>query len=1111
MADLYANYAQLAAARTEGVDYTRTRVEVPGAVWASVAVHGGSIEPGSGEVARAVAGSRMSYYEFAGIMSSGNADLHITSTNFDEPIGAALIRTTPRTLSFHGYTGTTGVAETAVGGLDTASVALVTNALRLAGFTVVTAASEIAGTDPANICNRNQSGAGVQLEMSRAQREVFFPGGDLSRAMRDSGQRTATFSAYVAAVQSIFPAEVPAGTGIRPPYRFIAEVAPGADPGASPSTWAFTGDGIRWRSRAGIKIENGRDDEAGEVEAGSADITFDDRSGKLSPRNVLGEWYGRIGVNTPMRVTLLTIADTFTRTVPSGLGTEPRSGATWQHVTPSLWSVNGSAAVTTLSAASTFNTAFIGDPVGPDIDVTHSASISAMPTGGAWVHATMVRRRDTAHFYRAHTEFQPDGTIVVKIQRVRAGSTTTLTSNVVTGYTFTAGTVVRTRVRSIGRTILIKAWTGATEPAGWQCSVADDAVDGSGFGFYEWRLATNAGALSVTIDDVEVRSTVFCGQVPEWPVRWPSKSGVDVIAPVVASGILRWLKQGQPPLASPISQQLAAYNPQAYWELKDGSSATAAGSSVPYGFPALGTDVTFGNADAPGGALGSVSLNTVASSRLAGVVRSWNLGNGDAGVILYARFPSLPAASPARPLLEIRTIGDIRRWVVTCDAATFNLTAYDAGNNDVGSTGGNVYGIDPTKWFALHVEMNKSGTSDTAFAISWHQVGSQVFYGPAGTVPGRLVTRISDVILTAPVDGTLVSNVWVGPSSVPFVDNTFMAVSSGFSGETDVARIRRVFGYAGIEVAVAPGAGRRLGPQPRNATALEVARDAEKAGYGVLYERGSILGYLPWSARINVPVALALDWAQGHLDEPPEPTDDDQRIVNRWTSSRPDGSERTAENAASIAANRLYADGDEVNVQTDDQLDDDAGWHVAVGTVGDMRWPRIKINLTRNPGLIPQWLGCRVGSRVTVANAPRQILGEVIDLIIEGFTIEVNVDYEWTVEMACSPAKPWTQVGTWGVMRWDAGTSELAEDITLTETLWDIRARTYEDTWASAGGYSWNVNGEILPVTSVTAPVQSGGYWTQTATVVRGSALAKTHAPGEPIHLAEPRRWGMSS
>lgn len=204
MADLYASYTDLAASETEGVDYERRSVPVTDATWCAIAIHGGGIEPGSGEVARAVGAGLMAHYEFAGIKPSGNSDLHVTSTNFDEPTAQGIVTSSRRCLSMHGYSGTAGLAETSIGGLDSAMVARVSSALTRAGFRVITAAQEINGSDAANICNKTTISAGVQVEMSNALRSSFFPDGDLSRSMRDSGRRTGAFHAYVAALRSAF-------------------------------------------------------------------------------------------------------------------------------------------------------------------------------------------------------------------------------------------------------------------------------------------------------------------------------------------------------------------------------------------------------------------------------------------------------------------------------------------------------------------------------------------------------------------------------------------------------------------------------------------------------------------------------------------------------------------------------------------------------------------------------------------------------------------------------------------------------------------------------------------------------------------------------------------
>jgi phage replication-related protein YjqB (UPF0714/DUF867 family) len=201
--NLYDNYAQLAAAEEEGVAYTRSALDRPTTSWASIAIHGGGIEVGSGELALAVGDGLMDTYVFAGIKASHNSDLHITSTEFDEPQCLALVGAADRTISFHGYGGPVGEAETALGGLDSDLERSISAALTNKGVRVISASREVAGTDPANICNKNRRGAGVQLELSHVLRKSFFPNGDWSRAMRDSGQRTQSFYDYVEAVRSV--------------------------------------------------------------------------------------------------------------------------------------------------------------------------------------------------------------------------------------------------------------------------------------------------------------------------------------------------------------------------------------------------------------------------------------------------------------------------------------------------------------------------------------------------------------------------------------------------------------------------------------------------------------------------------------------------------------------------------------------------------------------------------------------------------------------------------------------------------------------------------------------------------------------------------------------
>lgn len=201
MADLYSSFAALAAAEQEGTQWSRAARHHPGATWSSIAIHGGGIEIGSEELAYAVAQNMMSSYVFAGLKSSGNSDLHITSTVFDEPTGLALVASTLHTLSFHGFVGVG--KQTALGGMDRALMDVIYDRLTAEGFNVIPAPDEIAGANPLNICNKNKRRRGVQLEMSTDQRKAFFPNDDWSRAMRETGARTDEFWAYANVMRSL--------------------------------------------------------------------------------------------------------------------------------------------------------------------------------------------------------------------------------------------------------------------------------------------------------------------------------------------------------------------------------------------------------------------------------------------------------------------------------------------------------------------------------------------------------------------------------------------------------------------------------------------------------------------------------------------------------------------------------------------------------------------------------------------------------------------------------------------------------------------------------------------------------------------------------------------
>ncbi len=192
----YRSFAELTAHEREGIDFAR-RAEFRGSRIAVVAPHGGGIEAGTSEIARALAGAELSFYDFDGMKPRGNEILHVSSGRFDDPSCIELNRTCATVLTVHGAAGKAPLVH--VGGLDEPFKSALIGALRGSGIRADRDETEHPGTDPANICNRGTSGAGVQLEISHGMREGMFDG--LLRHER--AYTTPVFRNFITTIRSV--------------------------------------------------------------------------------------------------------------------------------------------------------------------------------------------------------------------------------------------------------------------------------------------------------------------------------------------------------------------------------------------------------------------------------------------------------------------------------------------------------------------------------------------------------------------------------------------------------------------------------------------------------------------------------------------------------------------------------------------------------------------------------------------------------------------------------------------------------------------------------------------------------------------------------------------
>jgi len=191
----YKSFAELSGSEREGISYRR-RVKKRRSGIAIIAPHGGGIEPGTSEIASAIAGSLFSYYTFDGLKQGGNEILHIPSVLFDEPKCLQLINDSEIAVAIHGCGGDTKVIH--VGGLHDELKTRLINSMLKAGFDTRLAEINFAGTQVQNICNRGRLGRGVQIEISEGLRRTMF------KAFDRVGRKISTevFQKFVDSIQT---------------------------------------------------------------------------------------------------------------------------------------------------------------------------------------------------------------------------------------------------------------------------------------------------------------------------------------------------------------------------------------------------------------------------------------------------------------------------------------------------------------------------------------------------------------------------------------------------------------------------------------------------------------------------------------------------------------------------------------------------------------------------------------------------------------------------------------------------------------------------------------------------------------------------------------------
>lgn len=608
----------------------------------------------------------------------------------------------------------------------------------------------------------------------------------------------------------------------------------------------------------------------------------------------------------------------------------------------------------------------------------------------------------------------------------------------------------------------------------------------------------------------------FHGFINEWPTRWTDPSATDCTVTIQCAGVMRRLAQAKA-LRSPLFRTISGvsegdYVPHLYYPMEDGSNSTQVASGLAGQRPAVVTGSVNFAADSE--LVGSAPLPTLGTDALVAATVPAYANTNQWVVQVALKIESEPAGNTT--FLEVDTPGGSNTlWRLYIQPGTPAIVWWEAYTSSGGVTGtGTGVSLDGVG-FANPSEAEFFGRWWFYTLSSYTNPDDGLVYGGMSITDDGDFDSESAGAGSATVHAAATGIRVYGGSGCSaghlalFTDPNFRtifdafnnsAAMGGWAGELAHERIRRLCREERIPLVTQATTSTAMGPQPIGSL-LAILRNCEAADQGFLSEHEFGLAYQALSQRYNQPVALELDFDQRHIGGTPEPADDDQRLVNKFTASRPDGSSGVAEEEAGTLGTGaggagVYEASATVNVESDDQLDDYASWKVHLGTVDEDRWPQLAFRLHGSPELIPGWLATRLGDRVTVANPPPQMNPDTIDQVIEGYAERWDT-VSWVAGLSLSPASPYTvfvvEDDDLGLL--DSGTSTLAADALPGATSLSVATSDVLDLWTTTETpFDVKISGVTVTVSAV-----SGASSPQTFTV---TGVTKSLAAGAPTVLA---------
>lgn len=598
-----------------------------------------------------------------------------------------------------------------------------------------------------------------------------------------------------------------------------------------------------------------------------------------------------------------------------------------------------------------------------------------------------------------------------------------------------------------------------------------------------------------------------------------------------ANGVLQRIGQSSAMLGSALTRfdRLYLSTLTGSFPLEDGRNTTSPTSLVP-GTKASGIAGTFANAVGPGidfgegdGPPGSDPVVKIQSGGHTGFQFTFRSTASTTAGWAVSWVMKLDAPIPTTTTdfdmfeMQINTVGGMGIFV-GLDQTGLRMFASDGVNAPVFNVS-NPFPTDWTQWQLCQVTSTLSGGTTTV-EIDVFTIGSSSIGFLSGSYTGN-PGRVDRAYFVQQFEWDGSVNLCIGHvvaiegHTDDLMSGNRLVAFAGHTGETVGARFLRILGEEGFSATVKGTASttQTMGAF-ENSTLIDFLELCETTEDGLVYDNSQALGLVLRTRRNRYNQTPLVLTYPGHISEPFDKIIDDLGTHNRVVVNNVTGAEATRElttgsmssqdppNGVSLASQSI-----DVSVSNEGTaLPALAAWWLNRGTLPNPRFPAVNIDLVANPSLKAPVSALTIGDLVVINGYPFDSLS----LMVIGIANKIG-SHSRMVTLTTVPADLFlTGVYDGTVRRYDSASTTLATAKTATATSWDIKTANFGDVWSTSSIYQWMVAGELMTVTGMTSPVLSGGFWTQTGTVIRSAnGVVKTQAAGASIRVANPGRYAL--